>query len=71
MNPKKDYFCIVFAEIAQSVERFTRNEKVAGSIPAFGSTNRHLAVPPYGKCEMLFLFLTEKIVSTPEKPSFI
>ena len=28
------------AEIAQVVERFTRNEKVAGSSPAFGSENQ-------------------------------
>ena len=28
------------AEIAQVVERFTRNEKVAGSSPAFGSGNQ-------------------------------
>ena len=30
----------MIAEIAQVVERFTRNEKVAGSSPAFGSENQ-------------------------------
>ncbi len=33
------------ASLAQSVERFTRNEKVAGSIPAGGSHKRFVAVP--------------------------
>ena len=28
---------VMFAALAQSVERLTRNEKVAGSIPAGGS----------------------------------
>lgn len=57
---EKHYLCNAFsgnAAIAQSVERFTRNEKVAGSIPACGSQEDRFSV-------LLFLFYpTSKDIS--------
>ena len=41
----------VRAALAQSVERFTRNEKVVGSIPTGGSTE----TPAQSACELGFL----------------
>lgn len=39
LNTVRVRFGVMFAALAQLVERLTRNEKVAGSIPAGGSGN--------------------------------
>ena len=40
------------AEIAQVVERFTRNEKVAGSSPAFGSKGKTYVFPFFASARL-------------------
>ena len=59
----KRYLCNAFsgnAAIAQSVERFTRNEKVAGSIPACGSREDRF-LPSFFISFPTFLNSTRKI----------